>query len=106
MNLAIKICVADNVIKTIRDPKQDLIDKIDSIDVYITTPLNELAASNGKLISITEENGKLVARQKPLKVGEIVGNDYVVLDGIKSGDKAVVSGTQFLVDGAQVTPQG
>lgn len=40
--------------------KQDLVDKVDSIDVYITTPLGNLGASNGKLISITEENGKLV----------------------------------------------
>lgn len=40
--------------------KQDLVDKIDSIDVYITTPLNNLAAGNGKLISITEDTGKLV----------------------------------------------
>ncbi|HEY3385626.1 MAG TPA: hypothetical protein VGK46_03885, partial [Saprospiraceae bacterium] len=40
--------------------KQDLVDKIDSLDIYITTPLNLLAASNGKLVSITEENGKLV----------------------------------------------
>jgi len=40
--------------------KQDLIDKVDSIDVYLTTPLAQLGASNGKLISITEENGKLV----------------------------------------------
>ena len=44
--------------------KQDLIDKIDSIDIYITTPLNQLAASNGKLISLTEENGKLVHHWK------------------------------------------
>ncbi|HEX5111929.1 MAG TPA: M1 family metallopeptidase [Saprospiraceae bacterium] len=44
--------------------KQDLIDKIDSVDIYITTPLNQLAASNGKLISITEENGKLVHHWK------------------------------------------
>ncbi len=40
--------------------KQDLIDKIDSMDIYITTPLDQLGASNGKLMSITEENGKLV----------------------------------------------
>ena len=53
-----------------------------------------------------DEGGKLVAHQKPLKVGEMVGNDYVVLDGIKPGDKIVVSGTQFLVDGTPVTPQG
>ena len=25
----------------------------------------------------------------------MVGNDYVVLDGIKPGDKVIVSGTQF-----------
>jgi multidrug efflux pump subunit AcrA (membrane-fusion protein) len=49
-----------------------------------------------------EQNGKLVAHQKPLKIGEIVDNDYVVLDGVKPGDKVIVSGTQFLVDGAPV----
>jgi RND family efflux transporter MFP subunit len=52
-----------------------------------------------------DQNGKLVAHQKPLRVGDMIGNDYVVLEGIKPGDKIVVSGTQFLVDGAQVTPQ-
>ena len=53
-----------------------------------------------------EQNGKLVAHQKPLRLGEMSGNDYVVLDGIKPGDKVIVSGTQYLVDGAPVTPQG
>jgi RND family efflux transporter MFP subunit len=52
-----------------------------------------------------EQNGKMVARQKPLRIGEMAGNNYVVLDGIKPGDKIVVSGTQFLVDGAPVIPQ-
>jgi RND family efflux transporter MFP subunit len=53
-----------------------------------------------------DQNGKTVARQKPLRVGEMVGNDYAVLDGIKVGDKIIVSGTQFLVDGMPVIPQG
>ncbi len=53
-----------------------------------------------------DQKGKLVAHQKPLRVGEMVGNDYVVLEGIKPGDKVIVSGTQFLVDGAPVMPQG
>jgi RND family efflux transporter MFP subunit len=52
-----------------------------------------------------DQSGKLVAHQKPLRVGDMVGNDYVVLDGIKSGDKVIVSGTQYLVDGAPVVPQ-
>jgi RND family efflux transporter MFP subunit len=50
--------------------------------------------------------GSLVAKQRPLKIGEIVGNDYVVLEGIKPGDRVIVSGTQFLRDGAPVKPLG
>lgn len=51
------------------------------------------------------QNGSFVARQKPLRVGQMVGNDYAVLEGVKPGDRVVVSGTQFLIDGAPVTPQ-
>jgi RND family efflux transporter MFP subunit len=53
-----------------------------------------------------QQDGKTVAHQKPLRVGEMTGNNYVVLEGIKPGDKVVVSGTQFLIDGAPVLPQG
>jgi RND family efflux transporter MFP subunit len=53
-----------------------------------------------------DQNGKLVAHQKPLRIGDMVGNDYVVLEGVNPGDKVIVTGTQFLVDGAPVTPQG
>jgi RND family efflux transporter MFP subunit len=52
------------------------------------------------------KEASLVAKQRPLKVGEIVGNDYVVLEGIKPGDRVIVSGTQFLRDGAPVKPLG
>ena len=52
-----------------------------------------------------EEKGALVARQRPVQVGEIVGNDYVVRSGIEPGDRVIVSGTQFLRDGVPVTPQ-
>jgi len=53
-----------------------------------------------------DQKGKLVAHQMALRLGEMVGNDYVVLEGIKPGDKVIVSGTQFLVDGTPVVPQG
>jgi len=45
------------------------------------------------------------ARQRVVKVGEIVGNDYAVLDGLQPGDHLIVSGTQFLQDGAPVSEQ-
>jgi multidrug efflux pump subunit AcrA (membrane-fusion protein) len=51
------------------------------------------------------QNGSYVARQRPLKVGDTVGNDYAVLDGLKPGDRVIVSSTQFLVDGMPVMPQ-
>jgi len=50
-------------------------------------------------------NGGFQAKQHPLKIGQTVGNDYEVQDGIKPGDKIIVSGTQFLIDGAPVVPQ-
>jgi len=53
-----------------------------------------------------ESEGALVARQRPVKLGEIVGNDYVVLSGIEPGDRVIVSGTQSLGDGFPVQPQG
>ncbi len=52
------------------------------------------------------QNGGYVARQKALKIGQTVGNDYEVEDGIKPGDKVIVSGTQFLLDGVPVIPLG
>jgi len=55
---------------------------------------------------VAEPSGKgLVARQKPLKLGDIVGNDYVVLEGLQPGDRIIVSGGQSLVDGAPVTAE-
>jgi RND family efflux transporter MFP subunit len=52
-----------------------------------------------------DQKGGYVVHQKPLQVGPIVGNNYVILDGVKPGDKVVISGTQFLVDGIPVIPQ-
>ena len=56
-------------------------------------------------VAESDQKGGYVVHQKPLQVGQIIGNDYVVLDGIKPGDKVVVSGTQFLIDGIPVVPQ-
>lgn len=52
------------------------------------------------------EKGGYVARQKPIKVGQTVGNNLEVLEGVNPGDKVIVSGTQLLVDGMLVMPMG
>ncbi|HYL86909.1 MAG TPA: efflux transporter periplasmic adaptor subunit, partial [Candidatus Angelobacter sp.] len=55
-------------------------------------------------VSVNESKGT-VARQRALKLGETLGNDFAVLDGLKPGDHIIVSGTQFLQDGMPVAEQ-
>jgi RND family efflux transporter MFP subunit len=45
-----------------------------------------------------------VARQKPIAVGEIIGDDYVVHSGLKTGEEVIVSNLQKIGDGAPVRP--
>jgi RND family efflux transporter MFP subunit len=66
--------------------------------------VSRLAGQYFAFVAEPQNGGSFVARQKPLTIGQTVGNDYEVLDGIKPGDKVIVSGTQFLLDGAPVTP--
>lgn len=53
----------------------------------------------------SHEGNSVVARQKLIKLGDTIGNDYAVLDGLKPGDHIIVSGTQFLQDGMPVLEQ-
>ena len=72
-----------------------------------TIPFLNVTRINGQYFAfVTENTGKgTVARQKLVKIGDNVGNDVEVLDGIKPGDHLIVSGTQFLQDGAPVSEQ-
>ena len=67
--------------------------------------VSRLAGQYFAFVAEAQGSGSFVARQKPLTIGQTVGNDYEVQDGIKAGDKVIVSGTQFLRDGAPVIPQ-
>lgn len=70
-------------------------------------PVLAVQRINGEFFAFVAVNeGKgTVARQRLVKLGDTVGNDFVVLDGLKLGDHIVVSGTQFLQDGMPVTEQ-
>jgi multidrug efflux pump subunit AcrA (membrane-fusion protein) len=67
-------------------------------------PVTAVSRVSGQyFVFVAEAKDKgTVARQRPVRLGSIVGNDYVVLDGIKPGDLLIVSGTQNLADGAPV----
>ncbi len=67
--------------------------------------VSRLAGQYFAFVAEPQNGGSYVARQKPLTIGQTVGNNYEVQAGIKPGDKVIVSGTQFLVDGVPVIPQ-
>ena len=53
-----------------------------------------------------QQNGRFVAHQMPVVLGESVGNNYSILSGLKAGDRVIVSSTQFLVNDMPVLPMG
>jgi RND family efflux transporter MFP subunit len=54
----------------------------------------------------TPKGDGYVAHQVPVTVGETVGNTYPVRAGLKTGEKVITSGLQFLQEGAPVKPLG
>jgi RND family efflux transporter MFP subunit len=53
-----------------------------------------------------DKGGRYFAHQVAVNLGDPIGNSYAVQSGLKNGDKVIVSGTQFLVDGMPVQPLG
>ena len=73
----------------------------------ITIPVVAVARVSGQFFAFVAEqkDGHDVARQIPLTLGEISGNDYTVLSGLKPGDQVIVSGGQSLADGMAIKIQ-
>src|SRR5215471_1427453 len=70
-------------------------------------PVTAVSRVNGQYFSyVAEKSGQgLVARQRPVQVGELQGNDYVVKGGLQAGDQLIVSGIQKVADGVPVKAQ-
>jgi RND family efflux transporter MFP subunit len=73
----------------------------------LTVPATAVTRINGQYFAYVAEPAAkgFVARQRAVKLGELSGNNYVVVDGLKAGDQLIVSGIQKVGDGAPVAPQ-
>ncbi len=73
----------------------------------LTVPAVAVTRINGQYFAFVAEPGQkgFVAHQRSVKLGELVGNDYVVVSGLKAGERLIVSGVQKIGDGAPVQPQ-
>jgi RND family efflux transporter MFP subunit len=53
-----------------------------------------------------KQNGMAVAHRMPVVLGDTVNNNYSIVSGLSAGDRVIVTGIQFLVDGMPVIPLG
>ena len=70
----------------------------------LTVPVTAVVRINAQFFAFVAEKADqgLVAKQKPVQLGEIIGNDYVVRGGLQPGEQLIVSGLQKIRDGAPV----
>jgi RND family efflux transporter MFP subunit len=70
-------------------------------------PLNAVIKSKSNangyaVIIVTDEGGRLLARFRDVKLGESFGNAVAVAEGLKPGDRVIVTGGTMVNDGDQV----
>jgi len=73
----------------------------------LVIPVTAVLRVSGQFFAFVAEDagGKLVAKQRAIKVGQIAGDHYPVLEGLKPGERVVTSGTMKLADGAPIQAQ-
>jgi membrane fusion protein (multidrug efflux system) len=70
----------------------------------LLVPQRAVAEMQGKyLVAVVGPENKVVIR--PVQVAEQVGSDYIILQGLKPGDKVVAEGIQKVKEGTVVTPK-
>jgi RND family efflux transporter MFP subunit len=74
----------------------------------LTVPVVSVIRINGQYFAFVAESSPqgTVARQRPVTLGQVVGNDYVLLGGLKAGDQLITGGVQKIGDGMPVRAGG
>ena len=71
-------------------------------NVFLVPQVAVTQTETGYLVFVLDAQGK--AELRPVKVGDWIGKDWTVLDGLKAGDKVVVDNLMKLRPGATVAP--
>jgi len=71
----------------------------------ITASVNTLQTDEkGKFIMVAAtENGKLVAKKKPVEIGQLYGDKIEIKSGLQTGDQVITEGFQGVYDGQLIT---
>ena len=77
-----------------------------STEPGLTVPVTSVTRINGQWFAFVAEPGEggkgLVAKQRALQLGPVVGQHYTVVSGLKPGEKLIAAGIQKIRDGAPV----
>ena len=78
-----------------------------SVPKAITIPVNTLQNDDkGKFVLVaTTENGKKVARKKPITAGALYGDKLEITSGLQAGDVVITDGFQGLYDGQAIVTE-
>jgi len=69
----------------------------------ITVPQQAVSrGSRGDTVLVVDQESKVVVR--PVKVGQAYAGNWVILEGLRGGERVIVDGVQKVRPGAQVTP--
>ena len=84
-----------------------------SEEAGILIPTTAVSRIAGKSFVFVAEEAKqedgtsaLVAKQKPVELGDIQGQSYQVISGLEPGDRLITSGILNLADGTPLAPEG
>ncbi len=71
----------------------------------ITVPVNTVQSDEkGKFVMVAvKENGKMIARKKPVVIGQFYGDKMEIKSGLQAGDVVVTDGYQSLYEGQLLT---
>ena len=73
----------------------------------VSVPATAVLRLNGQsFVFVAEEDkGQLVARQRPVSLGELGAHGYAALAGLKAGDRLITGGVQKMGDGVPVVAE-
>ena len=73
----------------------------------LVVPVTAVTRINGQWFAFVAEPGEggkgLVAKQRSMELGPVVGNGYTVVKGVKPGEQLIAAGIQKIRDGAPVS---
>ncbi|AFZ46893.1 efflux transporter, RND family, MFP subunit [Cyanobacterium stanieri PCC 7202] len=74
-----------------------------------SSAITRMGANNFVFVAEPDDNGEgdepsLVAKQRPVEIGNLQGNSYPILEGLEEGEQIVSAGIMNLQDGSPITP--